>query len=304
MYLGYINKVLKYLTEEGYDVLYIGAFGSFNYGLETDNSDYDMKAIVNIDTTKLLRKDLTYKTVNFTFGQCEIINIIDFGKELSEFYIPYLEILFSKINYINEKFDYEELKEKVNNALVNNRKYLALTFLETMERINVSFMASSILDFNGKKTYNIIRLYNLFRAFNKTKKYGECLMVENDKEKMFCHKLGKISRFEADRDCKEFISKMKVFTNMNYVESPYERMRIYDYVVDMFNMTLKKKIIEKERMKVMLKIVKCGGGIDIEERIPTVEKNENERGKTLKKCLYFIGGAIFSAAIYFICEHL
>lgn len=304
MYSVYINKVLKYLTEEGYEVLYIGAFGSFNYGLETDKSDYDMKAIVNIDTTKLLRKDLTSKTVNFTFGQCEIINVIDFGEKLSNFCIPYLEILFSKINYINESFDYEELKEKLNDALVNNRKYLALTFLETMERINASFMTSSILDFNGKKTYHIIRLYNLFKSFNKTKKYGECLMIESDKEKMLGHKLGKISKVEANRDCKEFISKMKVFTNTNYAESPYKRMGIYDFIVNKFNKMLKKKIIEKERMKVTLKIVKCEGDIDIEERIPTVEKNENERGKRLKKCLYFIGGAIFSAAIYFICERL
>ena len=67
MYPKYIKTVLKDLTDKGLEVLYIGAFGSFNYGLETNNSDYDMKAIINIDTCKLSMTSLEHKIFDYKF---------------------------------------------------------------------------------------------------------------------------------------------------------------------------------------------------------------------------------------------
>lgn len=256
MYPKYIKTVLKGLTEKGLEVLYIGAFGSFNYGLETNNSDYDMKAIINIDTNKLSIENLNKKIFDYAFGQCEVINLIEFGKKLSAFEIPYIEVLFSEINYVNKNFDYKRLRNVVNDALVSNRKFLSSKFLMSMEKIDNVFMKSKILDFMGKKTYNIIRLYNLFKKFNKTKKYVECLFMEEDVEKMLDHKLGRISKTIANKDCDDYISKMRKFTNINYVEVPFKRECINKLVVEMFNELLRKRIIMCERKKYGLKIEK------------------------------------------------
>ena len=268
MYSKYIKTVLKDLTEKGLEVLYIGAFGSFNYGLETNNSDYDVKAIINIDTSKLLIEHLKQKTFDYVFGQCEVINLIEFGKKLSAFEIPYIEVLFSEINYINENFDYERLRNVVNDALVNNRKFLSLNFLSTMEKIDVTFMKSKMFDFAGKKTYNIIRLYNLFKKFNKTKKYVECLFAEEDIEKMLDHKLGRIPKIDANKDCDDYILKMRKFTNVTYVEIPFKRECINKLVIEMFNELLRKRIIMCERKKYCLKIEKT----TYELNLPLIEK--------------------------------
>lgn len=269
MYPKYIKTVLKDLTDKGYNVLYIGAFGSFNYGLETNNSDYDMKAIINIDTSKLSSTSSSeQKTFNYEFGQCEVVNLIEFGKKLSTFEIPYIEVLFSKINYVNEDFDYERLRNVVNDALVNNRKFLLSKFLSTMKKIDATFMKSNILDFTGKKTYNIIRLYNLFKKFNRTKKYGECLFMEEDVKKMLDHKLGKISKTDANKDCDDYISKMYNFTKNNYVETPFKKECINKLVVEMFNELLRKRIIMYERKKYHLKIEKTNHELNL----PLIEK--------------------------------
>lgn len=276
MYPKYIETVLKDLTEKGLEVLYIGAFGSFNYGLETNNSDYDMKAIINIDTSKLSIEYFVQKIFNYTFGQCEVINLIEFGKKLSAFEIPYIEVLFSEINYVNENFDYRRLRNVVNDALVNNRKFLSSNFLSTMEKIDMVFMKSKILDFMGKKTYNIIRLYNLFKKFNRTKKYVECLLMEEDVEKMLDHKLGRISKTDANEDCNNYISKMRNFTNINYVEIPFKRECINKLVVEMFNELLRKRIIMCERNKCHLKIEKTTHALNIQliEKVDTCVNTE------------------------------
>lgn len=281
MYPKYIKTVLKDLTEKGLEVLYIGAFGSFNYGLETNNSDYDMKAIVNIDTCKLLINGLEHKIFDYKFGQCEVINLIEFGKKLSTFEIPYIEVLFSEINYVNENFDYERLRNVVNDALVNNRKFLSSKFLSTMKKIDATFMKSKILDFMGKKTYNIIRLYNLFKKFNRTKKYVECLFMEEDVEKMLDHKLGTISKTDANKDCDDYISKMYNFTKINYVEIPFKKECIIKLVVDMFNELLRKRIIMCERKKCCLKIEKTTQELNL----PTIEKVDAcANTEVIKRC--------------------
>ena len=258
MYPVYINRVLKDLTNRGFEVLYIGAFGSFNYGLETENSDYDMKAIINNSIDDVLLHTYDSKQFNYSFGECEIINLIEFGNKLSEFQLPYLEILFSKFYYANKVFDFEQLRNIVNVALVNNRKKLAYKFLSTMKKIYNSFIQSDIFDFNGKKTYNIIRLYNLFKKFNRTKKYDESLKMEEDLDILYNHKLNKISKAEACKDCITYISKMNMFIGINYSEDPMKIRMIKNLIVETYSSLLRNQILKQKKYTCDLKIDKSG----------------------------------------------
>ena len=77
MYSEYIEKVLKEVTDKGYKVAYIGVISSLNYGLETENSDYDMKAIINNSIDDVLLHTYDSRRFNYSFGECEIINLIE-----------------------------------------------------------------------------------------------------------------------------------------------------------------------------------------------------------------------------------
>lgn len=282
MFTNYIKVVLNDLTNKGYEVLYIGAFGSFNYGLETDNSDYDMKAIVNFNVRSLYtEKDKNM--IEYKFGQCEVMNLIEFGKKLSNFELPYLEVLFSQINYISERFDCEKLRNVVNDALINNRNFLSLEIIKTMEKIDKTFMKSNVLDFKGKKTYNIIRLYNLFKKFNACKKYAECLHMSEDVDKMMNHKLGRISKDEANEDCDEYISKMCKYKNMKYTEIKNKRERINDLVIDMFEMLLREKVMREEKRRERRRKRNC---LIIEKTSEAIDLPLNEKYVNVMKYMY------------------
>lgn len=302
MYPVYIKRVLKDLTNRGFEVLYIGAFGSFNYELETENSDYDMKAIINNNIDDVLLHTYDSRRFNYSFGECEIINLIEFGNKLSEFQLPYLEILFSKFYYANKVFDYEQLRNIVNIALVNNRKKLAYKFLSIMKKIYNSFIKSDIFDFNGKKTYNIIRLYNLFKKFNRTKKYDESLKMEEDLDILFNHKLNKISKAEACKDCITYISKMNMFIGINYSEDPMKIRIIKNLIVETYSSLLRNQILKQKKNTCDLKIdktvqcinyqpliIKKDVGVDnSNSNIDKVDPNENKKIVYIVVCILSI----------------
>ena len=41
-----IDEVREFLIDKGYNVYYIGLYGSQNYGIDTEASDLDFKAII------------------------------------------------------------------------------------------------------------------------------------------------------------------------------------------------------------------------------------------------------------------
>ena len=248
MYSKYIDISVKDLKNKGYNVLYLAAFGSYNYGLQTKNSDFDMKAIIETNESELFKNPKPHSFVKYQFGDCEVLSVYEFGEKLSNFELPYLEILFSDINYVNPNFKHEELKSFVNDVLLKNRTFLGNEIIRIMEKINKSF-AKNIFDFRGKKTYNIIRLYHLFVKFNSTKKYENCLFVVDDRDLMIRHKSGNITKDEASEDCDNYICKMKLYMkHHDYVESEQLRSRIYNQVSKLVDDMKKQKIlIENEK---------------------------------------------------------
>lgn len=220
MYACYMDAILKDLENKGYEVLYLAAFGSYNYGLENENSDFDAKAIINVSEFDLVNNSHKHNLIKYSFGDCEILNIYEFGEKLKKFEIPYLEILFSDINYVNAGFDINILKDVANEILVKNRNKLGDILLLLMKKIYKTF-GDSIIDFKGKKTYHVIRFYNLFVKFNSIKRYDKCLRVDVDKETMKIHKMEQILKENAIEDCEIYIDKMIFYMKHHKcVESP------------------------------------------------------------------------------------
>lgn len=263
-----IENTVKDLKNKGYTVLYIAAFGSYNYGLETRESDFDMKAVVYINEIDLYKNPKSHSIVKYHFGECEVLNVYEFGEKLSNFDLPYLEILFSKINYINPDFDIEEIRFFVNEVLIKNRTYFGNEILRVMEKIKKMF-ANAMFDFKGKKTYNVIRLYNLFVKFNGCKRYEECLRVgEEDVDKflMIKHKSGNITKDDAINDCNEYISRMKIYLSYHgYVESSQLRVKINNRILNVME-KMKNKLAVNEEREVVRNRLSFSNGVCVESR--------------------------------------
>lgn len=58
-----LSKQKKYLEDLGYNVLYIGLFGSQNYGLSDENSDVDSRAIVLPTIEQLIKRERISKNI-------------------------------------------------------------------------------------------------------------------------------------------------------------------------------------------------------------------------------------------------
>jgi len=91
--LFYISEDLK---DKGYNVFYIGLYGSQNYGLDTDESDFDYKAIIIPNLDQLCRNEIIKPfKIEYDFGEVDVRDI----REVVDLWIggriQYLEILGS-----------------------------------------------------------------------------------------------------------------------------------------------------------------------------------------------------------------
>lgn len=266
MYAEYIDKVLKEVTDKGYKVAYIGVISQFNYGLETENSDYvDIKAIVYPDFHNIMLRygNNNHKSeyIYFPDLECEIIDLINFGRKLYEIQLPYLEVLFSKYYYKDPMFDRASLQSCVNNALNVNMKKLAKSIYKVMENIFEDYkfyIIKSSLNFNSKETYKVIVLYHLFQNFNYTKNFGESLIMKEDLDKINNHILCNLSKKQAYVDCTMYTFNMKKFVYRTEYKDEVKGVSL-GYIkfktIDMYYSYLKSLILHRKEAKMNHKAI-------------------------------------------------
>ena len=302
MYSEYIEKVLKEATDKGYKVAYIGVISQFNYGLETENSDYvDIKVIVYPDFHNImLRYDSNNHKSEYIYFpdlECEIINLIDFGYKLYKIQLPYLEVLFSKYYYKDPMFDRDSLQSCVNRALNVNMKKLAKSIYKVMEDIFGDYkfyIRKSSLDINSKETYKVIVLYHLFKNFNNTTNFGESLMMKEDLDKINNHILCNLSKKQAYVDCTMYTFKMKKFVyGTEYDEDEVKGVSL-GYIkfktIDMYYSYFKKRLLLRKEAKAKInhEAIPFNENIKEPETSETSETSETEASYSVKAVDIFL----------------
>ena len=302
MYSEYIEKVLKEVTDKGYKVAYIGVISQFNYGLETENSDYvDIKVIVYPDFHNImLRYDSNNHKSEYIYFpdlECEIINLIDFGYKLYKIQLPYLEVLFSKYYYKDPMFDRDSLQSCVNRALNVNMKKLAKSIYKVMEDIFGDYkfyIRKSSLDINSKETYKVIVLYHLFKNFNNTTNFGESLMMKEDLDKINNHILCNLSKKQAYVDCTMYTFKMKKFVyGTEYDEDEVKGVSL-GYIkfktIDMYYSYFKKRLLLRKEAKAKInhEAIPFNENIKEPETSETSETSETEASYSVKAVDIFL----------------
>lgn len=199
--------------------------------------------------------------IYFPYLECEIIDLINFGRKLYEIQLPYLEVLFSKYYYKDPMFDRNSLQDDVNRALNVNMKKLAKSIYNVMENVFEDYklyIRKSSLDINSKETYKVIALYNLFKNFNNTKNFGESLIMKEDLDKINNHLLCNLSKKQAYVDCTMYTFKMRKFvygTEYNDEVKGVSLGYIKFQTTDMYYSYLKNMIIHRKEVKINCKAI-------------------------------------------------
>jgi predicted nucleotidyltransferase len=182
------------------NLLGIFLYGSQNYGISTETSDVDTKAIIIPTFEDLCLRAPVSKELHYDDGShCEVKDIRELVKMFKGQNINFLEIMYTDYCLINPKYNrlWKEL-------IVNNREKIA-----GMDRrkaiMSMTGQAIHTLkqdNKNGKKFANALRLHYFLATYLTGESYGNCLDVSflapQIAEMLIDYKVGKIEVEDAE----------------------------------------------------------------------------------------------------------
>ena len=179
------------LVKEGYEPIAIMLYGSQNYGLAYEGSDYDFKAIITpkFDDIVYGRK-LVSTTIELTNGLCDVKDIRSMISCWRKQNVNFVELLFSKWKWINPEY-YDILLPLFENAekIVHYDEDHALKCIKgmQMEKYHALFKPypaqKEVVEKYGyaaKQLSHILRLEDLVTKYINGKSYPECLVPNKE----------------------------------------------------------------------------------------------------------------------------
>lgn len=86
-----LTKRVHYLNKQGFNVVYIGLYGSQNYGLDDDNSDIDCRAIVIPTLEQIIKRETISQVVKFDNGECDVKDLITYNNVIKKGNFSFIE---------------------------------------------------------------------------------------------------------------------------------------------------------------------------------------------------------------------
>ncbi len=173
------ERLRKHLTvaQEKYGdrVVFIAAVGSMNYGLFTETSDVDTKAVILPTYAEIVLKKPESITLQIDDEQCSVKDLRVYMNELKKQGINVLETLVTNYYLVNGKFlnQVEQLRswsEEIchydENKFLSSTIGAACSYARKWNNTYKSYLESdneSNLDY--KSAYNIVRLHNTIHAY-------------------------------------------------------------------------------------------------------------------------------------------
>ena len=170
--------LVKNIKKDDGELLFAGLYGSQNYGLETKDSDIDIKAIYLLDLNSLIeRREISRHTEHIVYK-----DLYSFIKCLKKPNINFLEILFSDYISINPNYRYwveRLLSRREDIARIDEIRLLKSIYgmsESKMKLINRDCDTNKL----GKHVYYLMFLHNFVESFFINKKtFKESLASED-----------------------------------------------------------------------------------------------------------------------------
>ena len=241
----------KILESKGYNVIYIGLYGSQNYNLDDEESDIDVKAIIMPSLHDIIFRKITSTTVECEKGNIDVKDLLTFYEVIKKGNFSYIESIQTEYSigdkYIKELFNRFKVNRKsVLGAMYEKRKALTHEYPSKTQEFEK-------WGFDPKQHHHILRLYDLLNyqlIYNSNTAY--LTYEDNDprRTELINYKRNKnnIAKSIIEKDSDEIINEARELVDYNY---SYEVINIDDeinnYIESKIKMQLKNTEISYAR---------------------------------------------------------
>ena len=231
-----LSQYKKILEDKGYNVIYIGLYGSQNYNLDDEFSDIDAKAIVLPNLHNIIHRKVISTTIECENGNIDLKDLITFYDVIKKGNFSYIEAMDTKYSigdkYIKELFkQFRPNLKSILGAMYEKRKALTHEY------------PSKTTEFekwgcDPKQYHHILRLYDLLEYNLKNNELRSYLTyTETGKSSMIGYKRNtdNLTKEFMAQDSDDVINRARELVDYNYI---YE----YNNIDDEINKYIEDKI--------------------------------------------------------------
>lgn len=226
-----LSNYKKILEEKGYNVIYIGLYGSQNYNLDDEESDIDAKAIILPTLHDIIFRKVTSTTVECEKGNIDVKDLLTFYDVIKKGNFSYIESIQTEYSigdkYIKNLFSqFKVNKKSVLGAMYEKRKALTHQYPSKTKEFEM-------WGFDPKQHHHILRLYDLlsYDAINNENKSYLKYEDNSRREKLIKYKRNKdnIAKSIIEEESDLIIERARQLVDYDY---HYEVINIDDEIND------------------------------------------------------------------------
>ena len=242
-----LSKYKKILEEKGYNVIYVGLYGSQNYNLQDEYSDIDVKAIILPNLHDVIFRKVTSKVIECEEGNIDVKDLLTFYDVIKKGNYSYVESIETEYSigdkYIKQLFSkFKPNLKSFLGAMHEKRKALTHEYPSKKEEF-------AKWGFDPKQYHHILRLSDLLRANYTRIMNNEPLIsfikYEDDEEREILidvkRNLVSYNREYVEKQSDEIIEHNKMRIPENY---KYEVVNIDDEINDYIEKHIKLELIK------------------------------------------------------------
>lgn len=174
-----IGEYKNFLEEKGYQVIYIGLYGSQNYNLDDELSDIDCKAIILPSLHDIIFHKTTSKVVKCDKGEIDVKDLITFYEVIRKGNFSYIESIDTEYS-IGDKY----IKELFKQIKPNFKSFLGAMY-EKRKALTHEYPSKHAefekWGYDPKQLHHIYRLHDLL-TYNMRSGEHESYLNYNDKD--------------------------------------------------------------------------------------------------------------------------
>lgn len=240
-----LAKYKKQLEEKGYNVIYIGLYGSQNYSVDDEKSDIDARAIVLPTLNDIIFRKVTSKVYEFDEGAVDVKDLITYYDVIKKGNFSYVEAIDTEYS-IGDK----SIKSMLSVFRPNPKSILGAMYEK--RKALTHMYPSKVEEFENwgcdpKQYHHIVRLYDLL-VFNRDNKtylsyldYADPLVGSRSKEEIIELKRNtrNITKEVMEEQSDFYIERAKELVDF---KEPYEQVMIDDVIGAYIEKEIKKKM--------------------------------------------------------------